>query len=65
MTNLDLKEFKRLYKKFSSKTLDKNVWDTKEYSDYIDSMTEDEIIEDWYLKQQIKKSKVQAAHNKM
>jgi len=65
VTNLDLKEFKRLYKKFSSKTLDKNVWDTKEYSDYIDSMTEDEIIEDWYLKQQIKKSKVQAAHNKM
>jgi hypothetical protein len=55
---LDLKEFKRLYKKFNSKTLNKDVWGTKEYSDYIDSMTEDENIGDWYLRQQIKKSKV-------
>jgi hypothetical protein len=60
---LDLKEFKRLYKKFSSKSLDKNVWDTKEYSDYIDSMTEDEIIGNWYLKQQIKNSKVKVGRH--
>jgi hypothetical protein len=55
---VDLKEFKRLYKKFSSKSSNKDVWESKEYSDYINSMNEDEIIGDWYLKQQIKISKV-------
>ena len=43
--------------------MDKIIWETKEYSDYIDSMTEDEIIGDWYLKQQIKKSKVKVGRH--
>jgi hypothetical protein len=60
---LDLKQFKRLYKKFSSKKLDKGVWDTQESSDYIDSMNRDEKIVEWYLKQQIKKSKVKVGRH--
>jgi hypothetical protein len=58
LTNLDLKEFKKRYKKFSSKKLDENVWKSKEYSGYVDAIDADEAINDWYLKQRIKKSKV-------
>ena len=60
---MDLRQFKILYKKFSSRKLDKDVWQTKEYSDYIDAINEDETIADWYLKQQIKKSKVKVGRH--
>jgi hypothetical protein len=60
---LDLKTFKTLHKKFSAVKLDNDAWQTKDYSDYIDAMNEDEVLGDWYLKQQIKKSKVKVGRH--
>jgi hypothetical protein len=57
---LELPQFKILYKRFSS---GKDGRRTKEFSDYIDAMNEDEVIRDWYLRQQIKKSKVKVGRH--
>jgi hypothetical protein len=59
---LDLRQFKILYKKFGSGNLDKEVWQTQEYSDYLDAMDNEEIGE-WYLRQRIKKSKVKGGRH--
>jgi hypothetical protein len=55
---LDLKEFKKLNKKFSTRKLDEGVFQSKEYADYIEAFHHNEVIGEWYLKQEIKKSKV-------
>ena len=59
---MDLRQFKILYKKFGSGNLDKEVWQTQEYSDYLDAMDNEEIGE-WYLGQLIKKSKVKVGRH--
>lgn len=58
-----LRQFKALYKKFSSGKLDNSICETKEYSEFIDAINDDEKISDWYLSQQIKKSKVKVGRH--
>ncbi|SKC89596.1 DUF6980 family protein [Ohtaekwangia koreensis] len=55
---MELQKFKVLYKKFTSPKLDRSLWQTQAYADYCDAIGNNEVIADWYLKQQIKKSKV-------
>jgi phage gp36-like protein len=55
---VNLSTFKILHKKFSSKKLNSEIWNSKEYVDYFNAIHDNEEIADWYLKQQIKKSKV-------
>jgi hypothetical protein len=59
---LDLRQFKTLYKKFSSGNLDKEAWQTQEYSNYLGAMDNEEI-EEWYLRHRIKKSKVKVGRH--
>jgi hypothetical protein len=60
---LDLIEFKKLYIKFTARSLPEFFWQTKEYAKYIDAINEDAAIGDWYLKEQIKKSNVKVGRH--
>jgi hypothetical protein len=60
---MELKTFKSLYKKFSPYPLGKDVWQTREYDDYLEAIEKKREIANWYLRQRIKQSKVKVGRH--
>ncbi|WP_118976545.1 DUF6980 family protein [Taibaiella koreensis] len=53
---MDLKTFKKLYKRFNQFPLSKQEWEAPEYEKYQEALHDDNDCGDWYLKQKIKEA---------
>ncbi|HTF81366.1 MAG TPA: hypothetical protein VL947_06570 [Cytophagales bacterium] len=53
---MDLKKFKRIYKKIKAGGLDKNYWFSDEYAEFVEAMNNDLDCSIWYLKNKTKEA---------
>ncbi len=53
---MDLKLYKKLYKKYSKLPLPREVWDSAEHEEYMNAFHNDKECQEWELKERIKKA---------
>ena len=60
---MDLEKFQKLYKKYSKLPLDRKIWDSELYEEYIEAINTSKECSDYYLTMELIKNKYDYTKN--